>query len=70
VSKEFVYQKFRQAIKNDALLAKEFGDAEKLEQALDNLIVMYPPVPKSPHIPYSGAVKAATADKDSKSSPK
>ena len=64
VSKEFVYQKFRQAIKGDALLAKEFGEGAKLEKALDNLIVMYPPVPKSPHIPYSGAPKVSGADKD------
>jgi Pre-toxin TG len=61
VSKAFVYKKFADAIKSDALLAKEFGEGAKLEQALDQLIIMYPPVPKAPALPYSAPVKAAGA---------
>jgi hypothetical protein len=61
VSKAFVYKKFTAAIKSDALLAKEFGKGAKLEEALDRLIIMYPPVPRVPPVPYSAPVKAADA---------
>jgi hypothetical protein len=63
VSKAFVYKKFSQAIKSDALLAKEFGDGTKLERALDELIIMYPPVPELPRVPFSAPVKATGAAK-------
>jgi hypothetical protein len=64
VTREFVVKKFKQAIKSDAILAKEFGDGAKLEKALDELIVMYPPVPKPPPIPPLGAAKRPFADRD------
>lgn len=61
VSREFVHKQFERAIKSDVLLAREFRDANKLQAALDDLIVMYPPVPKLPAIPASAPVKAADA---------
>jgi hypothetical protein len=51
VSRSYVYKKLKQAIRADALLAKEFGTGAKLEKALDDLVVMYPPVPKPPPPP-------------------
>jgi hypothetical protein len=75
VSAEFVYQKFKQAIKSDAVLAKEFGDGSKLHKAIDDLVVMYPPVPRPlppkppPPVSLHGATKPF-ADDDKKESEK
>lgn len=67
-TREFILKRFKEAIKNDAFLTKEFGEGAQLEQSLDELIVMYPPVPKAPRmpIPYSAPVKAAGTATSSK----
>jgi hypothetical protein len=64
VSRSFVYKQFKNAIKSDPVLAREFGDAEKLEKALDDLIVMFPPEPGRLGLPASAPVKAAGAATD------
>lgn len=65
LSRAYVYKQFRQAIKGDAILAREFGDAAKLEKALDELIVIYPPVPKllPAAIPLQGTTRPFADDK-------
>jgi hypothetical protein len=65
VSREFVYKKFREAIKNDALLAKEFGAGAKLEQALEDMIIMYSPKLRFPAgLPLQGATKPFVDDQE------
>ncbi len=54
-------KQFERAIWGDAVLAKEFGEGNKLEKALDDLIVMFPPEPGRLAIPASAPVKAAGA---------
>jgi DNA polymerase elongation subunit (family B) len=59
---QFVRQQFKKAIKSDALLSKHFGDGLKLEKALDELIVMYPPVPKITPVPLHGVTRPFADD--------
>jgi hypothetical protein len=47
LSRSLVYKYLRRAIQRDAVLAKEFGGASKIDAALDKLVVMYPP-PSTP----------------------
>ena len=42
VSRSYLYKKFREVIKNDPYLSRQFGDPAKLDQALDELLILYP----------------------------
>jgi len=64
LSRSFVYEHLRQAIRRDPVLAEELGAGAKLDAALDKLVIMYaPPVPVGPPLPgLHGVVKAQQDD--------